>query len=161
MANMKIGAQHTEFEVAGGAGVAISALIPVRWFTPDTKDLDPEDPFQVEGGSVTPTMDTDFKSVSKPGFRLFFTVYPDASIADRPVVEIHFIKDGRTSETAPMQLPPADSRGRIPYLMTIPAEAIRAGTYEIHATVTQGSTSQSPHSLPRTPPSSRNSKWRR
>jgi hypothetical protein len=86
-------------------------------------------------------MDTDFKSVSKPGFRLFFTVYPDASIADRPVVEIHFIKDGRTSETAPMQLPPADSRGRIPYLMTIPAEAIRAGTYEIHATVTQGSTS--------------------
>lgn len=141
MANMKIGAQHTEFEVAGGAGVAISALIPVRWFTPDTKDLDPEDPFQVEGGSVTPTMDTDFKSVSKPGFRLFFTVYPDASIADRPVVEIHFIKDGRTSETAPMQLPPADSRGRIPYLMTIPAEAIRAGTYEIHATVTQGSTS--------------------
>jgi hypothetical protein len=142
LGNMKIGAQHAEFEVpGGGSGVAVSALIPVRWFTPNTKDLDPEDPFQVEGGSVTPTMDTDFRSVSKPGFRLFFTVYPDAAIADRPVVEIDFIKDGRTSETAPMQLPPADSRGRIPYLMTIPADAIRAGTYEIRATVTQGSTS--------------------
>jgi hypothetical protein len=86
-------------------------------------------------------MDTDFKMVSNSGFRLFFTVYPDASIPDRPMVEIDFIRDGRTSQTAPMELPPADSRGRIPYLMTVPAEAIRAGTYEIRVTVTQGSTS--------------------
>ena len=142
MANMKIGAQHAEFDVTGaGTGVGISALIPVRWFTPDTKDLDPEDPFQVGGGSVIPTMDTDFKMIPNSGFRMFFTVYPDASISARPMVEIDFIKDGRISETAPMEMPPADSRGRIPYLMTIPAEAMRAGSYEIRATVTQGDTS--------------------
>jgi hypothetical protein len=139
---MKIGAQHAEFEVTGvGTGVGISALIPVRWFTPNTKDLEPEDPFQVQGGSITPTMDTDFKMVPNFGFRLFFTVYPDASNSARPMVEIDFVKDGKTSETAPMELSPADSRGRIPYLMTIPAEAVRAGTYEVRATVTQGSTS--------------------
>jgi hypothetical protein len=40
-----------------------------------------------------------------------------------------------------MELPAADARGRIPYLVTIPAEAVRAGSYEIRATVTQGSTS--------------------
>jgi len=142
MANMKIGAQHAEFEVPGaGTGVGISALIPVRWFTPNAKDLDPEDPFQVGGGGVTPTMDTDFKMISNSGFRLFFTVYPDPSISARPMVEIDFIKDGKVSETAPMELSPADSRGRIPYLMTVPAEAIRPGAYEIRATVTQGSTS--------------------
>jgi VWFA-related protein len=142
MANMKIGAQHAEFQVPGaGTGVGISALIPVRWFTPDVKNLDPEDPFQVGGGSVTPTLDTDFKMVSNSGFRLFFTAYPDASISARPMVEIDFIKDGRVSETAPMELSPPDSRGRIPYLMTVPAEAIRPGDYEIRATVTQGSTS--------------------
>jgi hypothetical protein len=86
-------------------------------------------------------MDTDYKMVSNSGFRLFFTVYPDASISARPMVEIDFIRDGKVSETAPMELSPADSRGRIPYLMTVPAEAIRAGTYEVRATVTQGSTS--------------------
>jgi VWFA-related protein len=142
MANMKIGAQHAEFEVAsGGTGVGISALIPVRWFTPDARNLDPEDPFQVGGGSVTPTMDTDFKMIPNSEFRLFLTVYPDASIAAKPMVEIDIIKDGRSVGTAPVELLAADSRGRIPFLMTIPPGAIRAGTYEIHATVTQGSTS--------------------
>ena len=142
LANMKIGAQHAEFTVPGaGTGVALSALMPVRWFTPDTRDLEPEDPFQVEGGSVTPTMDTTIKMVPNQPFRLFFTIYPDASISAKPMVEVGITKDGATVETAPMELPAADKQGRVPYLMTIPATAIRAGTYEIRATVTQGSTS--------------------
>jgi VWFA-related protein len=141
LANMKIGAQHAEFTVPGaGTGVAISPLIPVRWYTPDAKDLEPEDPFQVGGGRVTPTMDTTIRKAPDSPFRLFFTVYPDASISARPMVEVKITKDGTTLETAPMELPPADARGRIPYLMTIPAKAIRAGSYEFHATVTQGST---------------------
>jgi len=32
-----------------------------------------------------------------------------------------------------MELPRADALGRVPYLMTIPAKAIRAGSYEIRA----------------------------
>ena len=142
LANMKIGAQHAEFTVpSAGTGVAISPLIPVRWYTPDTKGLEPEDPFQVEGGSVTPTMDTTLKKVPNLPFRLFFTIYPDASISAKPMVELEITKDGATVETAPMELPAADAQGRVPYLMTIPAKAIRAGDYEIRATVTQGSTS--------------------
>jgi hypothetical protein len=142
LANMKIGAQHAEFTVpGGGTGVAISALIPVRWYTPDAKDLEPEDPFQVEGGSVTPTMDATIKKAPNSPFRLFFTIYPDASISAKPIVEVEITKDGMTVETAPMELPRADALGRVPYLMTIPAKAIRAGSYEIRATVTQGSTS--------------------
>jgi hypothetical protein len=39
-----------------------------------------------------------------------------------------------------MELPAADSKGRIPYLMTIPSETIRADIYEIRATATQGGT---------------------
>jgi len=142
LANMKIGSQHTEFTVpGGGSGVAISPMIPVRWYTPDAKDLEPEDPFQVEGGSVTPSMDATIKMLPNSPFRLFFTIYPDASISAKPVVEVEITKDGATVETAPMELPRADALGRVPYLMTIPAKAIRAGSYEIRAKVTQGSTS--------------------
>ena len=142
MANMKMGAQHTAFTVpGGGTGVGISALIAIRSYTPGAKDLDPGDPFQIEGGSVTPTMDTTFKKLPNFAFRLFLTIYPDASISSKPSVKVEITKDGATMETDPMILPPADALGRIPYLMTIPAGAIRAGSYQIRATVTQGSTS--------------------
>lgn len=142
LANMKIGAQHTEFTVpAGGTGVGISALVPIRSYTSDAKDLDPDDPFQVQGGSLTPTMNITFKKGPNSVFRLFFTVYPDASISARPTVEVKITRDGTEVETAPTELPAADSRGRIPYLMTIPSASARAGTYEIRATVTQGNTS--------------------
>jgi hypothetical protein len=120
--------------------VGISALMPIRSYTPNAKDRDPEDPFQVQGDSVTPTMDTTFKAPTS-AFRLFFTIYPDASISAKPVVEIEITKDGRTMETAPMELPAVDVQGRIAYLMTIPGESIRTGAYEIRATATQGSTS--------------------
>ena len=139
----KIGAQHDEFTIPDGGtgGVGISALMPVRSYTPDAKGLDPGDPFQVQGGSVIPTMDTVFEKVPNSAFSLFFTVYPDVSISAKPAVEIEFTKDGKNSETAPMELPAADAQGRIPYLMTIPAQAIHAGSYEIRATVTQGNSS--------------------
>ena len=142
MQNQMIGAQHAEFTVpAGEGGVGISALLPIRSYVPNSKDLDSEDPFQVEGDSLTPTMDTTIKRVPNSPFRLFFTVYPDPSIDSRPMVAIEITKDGKTMDTAPMQLPAADALGRIPYLMTIPAESIHSGSYQIRATVTQGSAS--------------------
>ena len=42
-----------------------------------------------------------------------------------------------------MQLPAADAQGRIPYLMTIPAESIPPGSYEVRATARQGAGSAS------------------
>ncbi|HUE01687.1 MAG TPA: VWA domain-containing protein, partial [Bryobacteraceae bacterium] len=81
LANMKIGMQHLEFTVpAGGTGVGISGLLPMRSYTPNAKGLDPDDPFQFQGGSLTPTMDIAVKKVPNSVLRLFFTVYQDASI---------------------------------------------------------------------------------
>ena len=37
-----------------------------------------------------------------------------------------------------MQLPAADTQGRIPYLMTIPAASIPSGSYDVRATARQG-----------------------
>jgi hypothetical protein len=57
------------------------------------------------------------------------------------VVSVEITKDGTTVQADPVPLPPADAQGRVPYMITIPAKAIRTGTYEIRATVSQGSTS--------------------
>lgn len=140
--SLKTGVQHVEFTVpAGGNGVGISALVPMRSYTPNAKGLDANEPFQFQGGSVTPTMDIVVKKAAGNALRLFFTVYPGAGVSAKPGVEIEFLQNGKSLTKVPMELPAADAQGRIPYLMTIPAEAIPAGSYEVRATAKQGSTS--------------------
>ena len=140
-ANQKIGVDHSEFTVAGANGVGISNLLPIRSATPNPKGIDPNEPFQFQGNSLTPTLDMTIKKVPDAALRLFFTVYQDATIPGKPTVEIEFMQKGQTLQKVPMELPPADAQGRIPYLMTIPAAAIPDGTYDIRATAKQGSTS--------------------
>ena len=75
--SLKTGVQRAEFTVpSGGSGVGISALLPMRSYTPNAKGLDPNEPFQFQGGSVTPTLDMAVKKVPNSALRLFFTVYP-------------------------------------------------------------------------------------
>jgi len=58
-----------------------------------------------------------------------------------PSVEIELLQAGKGLAKVPMQLPAADAMGRIPYLMTIPAESIPSGSYEVRATARQGTSS--------------------
>ena len=140
--SQKSGMQRMDFTVPEEkSGVGLSSLMPMRSYTPKVKDLDPSDPFQFQGGSVTPTMDPAVKKVPNSALRLFFTVYPDASIPAKPTVEVEFLQNGKSLTKVPMDLPAADAQGRIPYLMTIPAEAVPAGSYEVRATARQGTTS--------------------
>jgi hypothetical protein len=140
----KIGTQRSEFTVpAKTGGVAISSLIPMRSYTPNVKGLDPNDPFQFQGGSVTPTMDLTVKKGPNAVLRLFFTVYRDAEVSAAPAVEIEFLQSGKVLTKVPMQLPAPDPQGRIPYLMTIPAESIPPGRYEVRATARQAAGSAS------------------
>ena len=137
----KVGVSHSEFQIAARAkGVGISSLAVMHSFAPNAKGLDPDEPFQFQGGSVTPTLDNDISKSSEPMLRLFFTVYQDPSISSPPTVEIQFVQNGKVLANVPMQLPAADARGRIPYLMTIPTASIPPGIYQIRATAKQGGT---------------------
>jgi hypothetical protein len=140
--NSRQGIKRSEFTVPPQApGVSISSLLSVRSFTPNVKGLDPAEPFQFQGASVTPTLDTVVKKAPNSVLRLFFTLYPGPGNAAKPSVDIEFLQAGKPLTKVPMQLPAADALGRIPYLMTIPAESIPAGEYEIRATARQGASS--------------------
>jgi VWFA-related protein len=120
-------------------GVGISSLVAMRAYTANVKGLEANDPFQYQGGSITPTLDTAVKRDPNAALRLFFLVYQDASISGKPAVEIEFRQGGKSLTRIPMQLPAADAQGRIPYPMTIPAASIPPGTYQVYAFATQGS----------------------
>jgi VWFA-related protein len=137
----KVGVERSAFEVRpGGKGVGISSLTVMHSYTPNVKGLDPGEPFQFQGGSVTPTLDNGISKSANAVLRLFFTVYQDSSISARPTVEIQFVQNGKVLANVPMQLPEADGQGRIPYLMTIPAASIPPGSYQVRATARQGNT---------------------
>jgi VWFA-related protein len=138
----KIGTARSEFAIAAkGKGVGISSLMLVRSFAPNAKGLDPNEPFQFQGASITPTLDSSIHKAPDAALRLFFVVYRDPSIASKPTVEIEFLQNGKSLTKTPLPLPEADAQGRIPYVMTVPAAAIPPGLYEVRATARQGDTS--------------------
>jgi hypothetical protein len=118
--------------------VGISSLVAMRAYTANVKGIDANDPFQYQGGSITPTLDAAVKRDPNAALRLFFLVYQDPSIAAKASVEIEFRQGSKSLTRIPMQLPAADAQGRIPYPMTIPAASIPPGTYQVYAFATQG-----------------------
>jgi hypothetical protein len=137
----KIGIERSAFTVGPtGKGVRISSLASVRSYTPNVKGLDPNEPFQFQGGSITPTLNNSVPHAEGSVLRLFFVVYQDHSIPAKPTVEIEFLQNGKSLTKVPMQLPDADAQGRIPYVMTVPAAAIPPGVYQVRAAARQGDT---------------------
>jgi hypothetical protein len=107
------------------------------------KGLDPNEAFQFQGGSITPTLNNSVPRAENSVVRLFFVVYQDSSISAKATVEIEFLQNGKSLTKVPMQLPDADAQGRIPYVMTVPAAAIPPGVYQVRATAKQGDTESS------------------
>jgi VWFA-related protein len=137
----KMGIEHFKFSVAPTAkGVGISSLTSVRSYTPNVKGLDPNEPFQFQGGSITPTLNNSVPRAENSNLRLFFVVYRDPAISAKPTVEIEFLLNGVSLTKVPMQLPDADAQGRIPYVLTIPAASIPPGVYQVRASARQGDT---------------------
>jgi VWFA-related protein len=135
----KVGVERTTFNVPGkGKGVGISSLASVRSYTPDAKNIDPNETFQFQGGLITPTLNNSVPRAENSNLRLFFVVYKDPAITAKPTVEIEFLQNGKSLTKVPLPLPDPDAQGRIPYVMTIPAASIPPGLYEVRAAARQG-----------------------
>jgi hypothetical protein len=137
----KVGAKRVALVVAPpGKGVHMSHISVVRRFDPSAKGLDPAEPFQFQGGLVTPTLMGNVYAVKGATLSLFFVVYPDPGISAKAEGLIEYIKDGAVVGKAAIPLPDADAKGRIPYVMSSPAEAMPPGSYEVRIAIKQGET---------------------
>ena len=137
----KIGARRTAFTAVGkAAGVAVSGITVVRNFQPNQTNLTVEEPFQFQGGRITPTLAATLKAVKGAQMALFFTVYPDKAAAGgaAPEATIQYLKEGAELAKASLKLPAPDAAGKIPYVFSSPIDAMPPGVYEIKVQVKQG-----------------------
>jgi VWFA-related protein len=137
----KVGVKKSAFVVQPKpSGVNISSVSVVRGYAPNAKDLDAADPFQFQGGRITPTLSGTVYAVKGAMLSVFFVVYPDPAIAEKPQVTLQFLVGGNVVGSGELQLPAADALGRIPYVMSSSAESMPPGEYQIKAIAKQGST---------------------
>ena len=122
------------------SGVGVSSLALVKNFEANAQGLAADDPFQYQGGRITPALANTIYAVKGAQMSMFFVVYPDPAIAEKPQVVMEYVLDGKPVGRGEVPLPPADAFGKIPYVMSSPAENMPPGNYEVRLMVKQGNT---------------------
>jgi hypothetical protein len=117
-------------------GVGLSDLAVVRKLEKLTTPADPADPFEYTGKRVLPFVTSNLLAGMKPF--VFFMIYPEAGNGAKPVLRARLLKDGRTVATLKPDVAAPDASGGIPMLLKV---TDKPGSYEVRATVTQGSNS--------------------
>jgi len=134
----KFSAQRTTFEIAGTESVpSLSDLTLVRRTDPFNLEADPSEPLRYEKSRVVPNLSGEVPQDAKAA-SLFFLIHPDTSVSQQATLEIEVFRNGQPVGRNPLPLRQATSGGAVPYLMSIPANALPAGNYEVTATLIQG-----------------------
>jgi len=118
--------------------VALSNLAVVKRTEPVPKGaLASDDPFRLGEARVVPWV-AEAEIGAGEDVRLFLVAYASGAVADPPALSLEFVRDGRVVGQAAPELPASDAKGRIPYLLTLPAARFPPGRYEIRAELKRG-----------------------
>ena len=122
-------------------GVGLSSILLVGHMEPVTGKVAASDPLEfqpdpAQGKRVVPELATALGSNVSP--YVFFVVYPDKSIADKPKIQAEFLINGQVAAKQVADLPPADATGAIPMVINT---AAKPGNCELRITAMQGNTS--------------------
>ena len=143
----KVSARKSAFVVAMHPnGVSMSNIALVRKYDPKTAEPNSGDPFEYMGGKITPTLNDTIPSGKGSVVTMFMVVYPDSALTEKPSLQMEFLQDGNIVAKGDFDLPAADAAGRIPYVATVPAAAMK-GQYEVRAVVKQGATTSEEHTF--------------
>jgi VWFA-related protein len=109
-------AKRVSVFVDPGKNLSLSSLELVRRFDPLTGPRDPQSPFELENGRVTPTL-ADSVAPGSP-LSLYFVVYPPkATVGEETKVTLKLLRDGREIARKPLNLSQPGPDGSIPMLV--------------------------------------------
>jgi VWFA-related protein len=120
-------------ESAGANGVGLSSLMLVARADPLTAEPEPNDPLVFQDKELVPMMTESLQATAKP--MLYFVVYPDQSLEEKPRLRVQFTVNGKELEQKDAELPAPDATGAIPVLVDA---ATRPGNCELTVTAIQG-----------------------
>jgi VWFA-related protein len=136
----KIGAMRSVFVAQRGPekGPQMSALSLLRRVDPQPAHVDEGDPLYLGQERIVPTLIDQVPLGSEVVLSVFFRLYPDAKLAEKPKLYLDLLHDGKLIARAEPDLPPADAHGGVPYLANTSVGKLPAGRYEFRATLMQG-----------------------
>jgi len=114
----KTSAKRVSLFVDPGKNLSLSSLELVRRFEPLTGPRNPQSPFELENGRITPTL-TGSVAAGNP-LSLYFVVYPGKpGAAGATNVTVELMRDGKEIARKPLDLASPDSDGSIPMLVQL------------------------------------------
>ena len=118
------------------SGIGLSNVILVERLESGSVPADSPGPFVYQGHRVVPLLAPTLRPEAKPS--VYFVAYPDATIAEKPRVQVELLVNGERLASSTADLPPADASGANPVLVEA---ALRAGNCDLRVTATQGANS--------------------
>ena len=144
----RVSARKTVLVVGtAGPGLDMSSMALVRRLDPDKEAADAADPFRFEGGKITPSLIGSVPGGKGASIAMYFVVYPNAEATETPQLTLEVLEDGKPLVRVSPQLPAPDAQGRVPYVASTSAEALKPGQYEIRAVVRQGANAREEHAF--------------
>jgi len=110
-------AKRVSVFVDPGQNLALSSLGLVRRFDALTGPRNPQSPFELENGRVTPTL-ADSVPPGNP-VSLYFVVYPKATSGEEPRVTVELLRDGKEIARKPVNLSQPAPDGSIPMIVQL------------------------------------------
>ena len=128
----------TAFDSPEQKGVGLSSVLLVQHMEPVRGKVEPTDPLQFQadpnqGQRVIPELATSLPSGVTP--YVFFVVYPDRAIAEKPKIQVEFLVGGQVLAKQVADLPAPDNSGAIPMVINT---AAKTGNCELRITAMQG-----------------------
>ena len=129
------------FESPDQKGVGLSSVMLVQHMEPVKGKVEQNDPLEfqpdpAEGRRVVPELATNLTASATP--YVFFVVYPDRSLADKPKIQVEFLVGGQVLAKQTADLPAPDATGAIPMVINT---AAKPGNCELRVTALQGGSS--------------------
>jgi VWFA-related protein len=138
----KASTSKIEFDSPEHKGVGLSSILLVGHMEPVAGKASAGDPLEFQpdpsqGKRVVPELATDLGAKVSP--YVFFVVYPDKTIADKPKIQAEFLINGQVMAKQVADLPPPDATGAIPMVINT---AAKPGKCELRITAMQGNSSK-------------------
>jgi VWFA-related protein len=122
-------------------GVGLSSIMLVQHMEPVKGKVEQTNPLEfqpdpAQGQRVIPELATNLTSSATP--YVFFVVYPDRTLTDKPKIQAEFLVGGQVLAKQVADLPAPDATGAIPMVINT---AAKPGNCELRITALQGNSS--------------------